>query len=92
MQELEQQEADEKADRLSDPVKQEEETREGVITVQGEVLLIQCDYYVVRKYTGDIVHLYLDGNTMMPETVHQEDRIEAMVNDQRQVLLIHPVY
>jgi hypothetical protein len=36
--------------------------------------------------------LYLDGNTVMPETVHQEDRIEAMVNDQRQVLLIHPVY
>lgn len=92
MQELEQQEADEKADRLSGAVKQEEETPVGVITVQGEMLRIKRSHYVVRKYTGDIMHLYLEGNTVMLETVHQGDRIEARVNDQRQVLLIHPVH
>jgi hypothetical protein len=42
MQELEQQEADEKADRVSGAVNHEEETTEGVITVQGEVLLINA--------------------------------------------------
>lgn len=90
-QELEQQEADERADSVSGAVKQEEETPTDVTTVQGEVLRIKRDTYLVRKYTGDIVHLHLDDNTQLTGTVRQGDRIEAKVNDQRQVLLIHPV-
>ena len=89
--ELEQQEADERADRLSGAVKQEEDTPEGVSTVRGEVLRIKRGNYLVRKYTGDVVHLHLDENTQMTGTVRQGDLIVAKVSDQRQVLLIHPV-
>ena len=92
MQELEQQEADEKADRLSGAVKQEKETPEGVITVQGEVLRIKRNNYLIRKFTGDVEHLHLDHNTQKTGTIRQGDRIEAMVNDQREVLLIHRVH
>ena len=92
MQELEHQEADEKADRLSGAVKQEKETLEGVITVQGEVLHIKRNNYLIRKFTGDVEHLHLDDNTQKTGTIRQGDRIVAKVDDQRQVLLIHPVH
>jgi len=90
-QELGQQEADERTDRLSDTLKHEEETPEGVSTVHGEVLRIKRSHYLVRKNTGDVIHLHLDDNTQKTGTVRKGDRIEAKVNDQNQVLLIRPV-
>jgi hypothetical protein len=89
--ELEQQEADERVDRLSGTVKQEEATPEGIHTVQGEVLRIKRDNYLIRKYTGDVVHLHLDENTVITGPVRQGNRIEAKVSDQGQVLQIHTV-
>ena len=89
--ELEELKADETADRLSGVVKQEEETPEGVSTIRGEVLHIKRNHYLVRKYTGDLIHLRLDANTTIIGTVHQGDRIVARVNDERHVLLIHSV-
>jgi acyl dehydratase len=89
--ELEQQAADEKADRLSAAVEQEEAIPEGVYTFRGEVLRIKRDNYLIRKYTGDVIHLHLDANTLMTTPVRPGDRIEAKVNDQGHVLQIHPV-
>ena len=90
-QELKEQEVDEMADSLSGGPKQEDATPKGVSTVRGEVLRIKRDNYLIRKYTGDLVRLRLDENTRITRTVRQGDRIEAKVNDQGQVLLIHPV-
>ncbi len=90
-QELEQQEADEQADRLSGAVKQEKETPTGAITVRGEVLRIKRNNYLIRKFTGDVEHLHLDDNTQKTETIRQGDRIVAKVDDQRHVLLIGPI-
>jgi hypothetical protein len=91
MQELEQQEADEKADRVPGPVKHEEETTEGVITVQGEVLRIKRNNYLIRKFTGDVEHVHLDDTTRKTGTIRQGDRIVAKVDDQKHAWLIHPI-
>lgn len=90
-QELKQQEADELADRLAGALNQEDAPPEGVSTVQGEVLRIKRENYLIRKNTGDVIRLHLDENTRMTRSVRQGDRIEAKVNDQGQVLLIQPV-
>jgi len=91
MADLEQQEADERAGSISGAVKNEERTPEGVYTVQGEVLRIKRNNYVVRQDTDDVLHLYLDDNTQMNRSVRQGDRIVAKVDDQNHVLLIHPL-
>jgi hypothetical protein len=90
--ELEQQEADERADRLSGAVEQEEATPDGVNTLRGEVLRIKRGNYLIRKYTGDVIHLHLNEKTLMTIPVRAGDRIEAKVNDQGQVLQIEPVF
>ena len=86
---LKQQAADERADSMSGAGKEEERPPEGVSIVRGEVLRIKRNNYLVRKYTGDVLHLYPDGNTVMNGRARPGDRIVAMVDDQRHVLLIH---
>jgi len=90
-QELQQQEADEMADNLSGAVNKEEEAQKGVTTVQGEVLRTKRGHYLVRKYTGDVVHLYLDDTTKIDGPIRQGDRIVAKVNDERHILLMHSI-
>ena len=87
---LEQQAANEKADRLSGTVR-EVSPPEGINKVQGEVLRIKRNNYVVRKYSGDVLQLYLDDNGQVIGTVRPGDRIVAILHDQRHVLLIHRV-
>ena len=89
-QDLEQQAANDRADTISGALRKEERTLEGVYIVQGEVLRIERNNYLVRKYTGDVLHLYLDDTTQMIGSVRPGDRIVATVDDKRHVLLIQP--
>lgn len=74
---------------LSGAMKPQQRTPEGVSIVQGEVLGIERNNYLVKKYTGDVLHLYLDDYTQVIGKVRPGDRIVAMVYDLRHVLLIH---
>src|SRR5215813_1974368 len=85
---LEQQAANESADRRSGAVKEEAKPLEGVTIVYGEVLRIQRNNYLVRKYTGDVLHLYLDNYTRKNEKVRRGVHIAALVHDHRHVLLM----
>ena len=89
-QDVEQQAVNESADSLSDAVSKEERTPEGVHRVQGVVLRIDHNNYWVNTYTGDVLHLYLDDNSQVIGSVGPGDRIVAMVDDLKHVLLIQP--
>ena len=60
-------------------------------TMYGEVLQVNHDKFLVRKYDGDVVRLHIDNNTQLSERLTQGDRIVAKVDDQRDVLLIEPI-
>ena len=75
---------------LSGTVKEEERPPDGVTIVQGEVVHIKRNNYLVKKYTGDLLHLHLDDYTEVIGRVRPGDRIVAMLVDLRHVLLIHP--
>jgi len=88
---LDQQAANENADSLSGALlKKEDKTPVGVHTVQGEVLRMERNNYLVRTYIGDVIHLYLDDNSQVIWTVRPGDRIVAMVDDLGHVLMIQP--
>jgi hypothetical protein len=57
--------------------------RDATDTIKGEVLRIQGDNYVVQRFTGQEVRLHTDANTEIAEGLRQGDRIEARVNDVR---------
>jgi hypothetical protein len=60
----------------------------GISIVHGEVLGVEPDKYLVRKYDGDIVRLQIDQKTQVSGPVRQGDRIVAKVNDQEVALTI----
>jgi hypothetical protein len=57
-------------------------------TIQGEVLRFDRNNFLVQRFDGKEVRLYIDQNTRMTEFIGQGDRIEAKVNDQADVLSI----
>ena len=67
----------------SEPINCDRDAREGTDTIKGEVLRIQGDNYVVQRFTGQEVRLHTDANTQIAEGLRQGDRIEARVNDVR---------
>lgn len=67
----------------SEPMNCDRDAREGTDTIKGEVLRIQGDNYVVQRFTGQEVRLHTDANTQIAEGLRQGDRIEARVNDVR---------
>jgi len=50
---------------LSNLVKCDDETRQSVDTVTGEVLRIDSDDFLVQRFNGKEVRLHLDANTQM---------------------------
>ena len=56
---------------------------EGGETIKGELLRISGDNYVVQRFDGREVRLHTDANTEMIKELHQGDRIEANVADER---------
>jgi hypothetical protein len=69
----------------------DEATLKAPHTMYGEVLQVNHDKFLVRKYDGDVVRLHTDNNTQLSERLTQGDRIVAKVDDQRDVLLIEPI-
>jgi hypothetical protein len=72
-------------------VKCNEETRQGIDTVTGEVLRINGNDFLVQRFNGKEVRLHLDANTQMTEIIGLGDRIEAKVgnmDDQKHAMSI----
>jgi len=69
-------------------VKCKKETRHGIETIKGEVLRFDRNNFLVQRFDGKEVRLYIDQDTRMTEFIGQGDRIEAKVNDQEDVLSI----
>jgi hypothetical protein len=70
-------------------VKCDEETRQGIETIKGEVLRIDTNTYLVQRFDGKEVSLHADPDTKMRERISRGDRIEAKVrelNDGKHVL------
>lgn len=67
----------------SEPMNCDRGAREGTDTIKGEVLRISGDNYVVQRFTGQEVRLHTDANTQIAEGLRQGDRIEARVDDVR---------
>jgi hypothetical protein len=59
----------------------DEETRQGIDTITGEVLRIDGNDFLVQRFNGKEVRLHLDATTQMTEIIGQGDRIEAKVGD-----------
>jgi hypothetical protein len=57
-------------------------------TIQGEVLRFDRNNFLVQRFDGKEVRLYVNQDTRMTEFIGQGDRIEAKVNDQADVLSI----
>jgi len=76
----------------SNLVKCDEETRQGIHTIKGEVLRVEGNDYIVQKYDGKEVRLRVDSaNQTRGRVISQGDRIEAKVrevNDEQRVMYI----
>ena len=71
-----------------DLIKKNEVAVKEVLTIKGEVLRVEPDYYLIRDSDADILRLYVDKNTQKTGNIRQGDRIEATVNDQNYTLSI----
>jgi hypothetical protein len=77
---------------LPNLVKCDEEMRQGIETIKGEVLRVDGDNYFVERFDGKEVLLHIDQTTKMNGRIGQGDRIEAKVgeaNDQLHVLSLN---
>ena len=85
------------ADRISGQpnlLKCDKETMRVIETIKGEVLRVEGDNYVVKRFNGKEVRLHIDQTTKISGHIGRGDRIEAKVrevNDQEHVLSIHQV-
>ena len=64
----------------------------GIDTIEGKVLRVDGDNYLIQRSDGREVRLHTDANTQRTAPIRQGDRIEAKVNetDHDQVLYIRP--
>jgi hypothetical protein len=69
----------------------EQETSQSFHTIQGEVLDVGDDLYLVNKQDGGLVLLHTDSNTQGSETVSRGDQIEAKVSDVNNLTLALPI-
>lgn len=77
-----------------DLVRCEEDRRQGIDTVKGEVLHIEDGKYVVQRFYGKEVQLQTDASTQITGTIGLGDSIEAIVseeNDQKHLLSIRQI-
>jgi len=74
---------------LPNLLKCDEEMRQGIETIKGEVLRVGGENYVVERFNGKEVWLHIDQSTQMSGRIGRGDRIEAKVgevDDQKHVL------
>jgi len=75
-------------------VKCNEEARQGIHTIKGEVLRVDGNDYLVERYDGKEVSLRVDSATEKSGTIGRGDRIEAKVrevNEEKRVLSLRQV-
>ncbi len=75
-------------------MKCDEDTRQGIETVKGEVLYMDGNMFHVQRFDGKEVNLHVDATTQMNGLISRGDRIEAKVSevdDQKRVLSIHKI-
>ena len=75
-------------------LKCDEETRQGIHTIKGEVLRVDGNDYLVERYDGKEVRLRVDSATETSGRIGRGDRIEAKVrevNDEQRVLSLRQV-
>lgn len=63
------------------------QSSEGKI-IQGEVLRVEGNDYVIKEQNGQEVRLHVDVSTIKARNIEPGERIEAKVNDQNHVLAI----
>jgi hypothetical protein len=71
-----------------------EEAQQGIHTIKGEVLRVDGNDYLVKRYDGKEVSMRVDSGTQMSGPIGRGDRIEAKVregNDERRVLSLRQV-
>ena len=77
-----------------DLVKCDEETRQGIETIKGELLRIDRETYFIKRNDGTEATLHVDGTTHVDENIRAGDPIEAktkkLVGDQKHALSIRP--
>jgi hypothetical protein len=70
------------------------DTREGIDTIKGEVLAVEGDSYLIQRADGKEVRLYTDAATQTTSRVGRGDWIEAKVQeveDQKHVRSIRQI-
>ncbi|HSL02038.1 MAG TPA: hypothetical protein VK901_00685 [Nitrospiraceae bacterium] len=60
-------------------VKCDEETLQGIDTINGELLRVEHESYFIKKNDGKEVVLHVDGTTQMYGNIRQGDKIEAKI-------------
>ena len=63
-----------------DLLKCDEEVRQGILTVKGEVLHFLGNNVLVQRFDGKEVTLHIDASTQMPGYLGRGERIEAKVS------------
>jgi hypothetical protein len=59
----------------------DEETRQGIDTVKGEVLRLEGNNVLVQRFDGKEVKLHIDATTQMSGYLGRGERIEAKVSN-----------
>jgi hypothetical protein len=75
-------------------VKCDEETRQGIDTIKGEVLRVEGSNYAIQRFNGEEMLLHVDATTQSTGIIGRGDRIEAKVGEvdnQKHVLSIREI-
>jgi hypothetical protein len=59
--------------------KQDPDTRKGIHTMEGEVLGLEGDHYVIKRSDGKQVNLHIDDTTKMTKTFAPGEWVKAKV-------------
>lgn len=65
-----------------------EKARQGIHTVEGDVLQVEFDYVTVQRSDGEALKMHIDESTEMIGYVGRGQHVEAKLNQQKHALLI----
>ena len=68
--------------------KKDADTLRGIHTMEGEVLRLEGDHYLVKRSDGRQVSLHIDDTTQVTGRISPGEHIEAKVNDEHHALSI----
>ena len=71
-----------------DRVKREDDTRQRIKTIKGEVFRVKGQHFYVRQSDGKEMHLHAKPTTQINGELKKGDRIEVELDDEDNALLI----